>query len=102
MDDDLLTIEYRNLTYYSTVRWTLCGDVAITMCIYSAFFIDKIKKKWKTINGSVVTGHRYKGVYKVNVSVLRNRTVDMVEVVDLGKFILVYIFRFQGGRYVMV
>ena len=72
------------------------------MCIYTAFFIDKIKKKWKTINGNIVTGHRYKGVYKVNVSVVRNRTVDMVEVVHLGKLILVYIFRFQEGRDVMV
>ena len=72
------------------------------MCIYAAFFIDKIKKKWKTINGNIVTGHRYKGVYKVNVSVLRNRTVDTIEVVHLGKLILVYIFRFQEGRDVMV
>ena len=72
------------------------------MCIYTAFFIDKIKKKWKTINGNIVTGHRYKRVYKVKASVVRNRTVDMVEVVHLGKLILVYIFRFQGGRDVMV
>ena len=72
------------------------------MCIYTAFFIDKIKKKWKTINGNIVTGHRYKGVYKINVSVLRNRTVDTIEVVHSGKLILVYIFRFQGGRDVMV
>lgn len=65
------------------------------------FLLTKFKKKWKTISGNIVTGHRYKGVYKVNVSVLRNRTVDMVEVVHLGKLILVYIFRLQGGRDVM-
>lgn len=76
-----------------------CGNNYVLL---AAFFIDKIKKKWKTINGNIVTGHRYKGVYKVNVSVLRNRTVDMVEVVHLGKLILAYIFRFQGGRDVMV
>ena len=72
------------------------------ICIYSAFFINKIKKTWKTIKGKIVTRYRYKGVDKVNVSVLRNRNVDMVEVVHLGKFILVHIFRFQGGRNVMV
>ena len=72
------------------------------MCIYAAFFIEKIFKKWKTINGNIVTGHRYIGVYKVNVSVSRSHTVDTVEVVHVGKLILVYIFRFQGGRDVMV
>ena len=65
------------------------------MCIYSAFFIHKTLKKWKTINGNIVTVHRYKGVYRVNVGVVRNRTVDMVEVVHLGKFILIHIFRFK-------
>ena len=71
------------------------------MCIYAAFFIHKIKRKWKTINRNIVTGHRDK-VYKVKVSVVRNRTMDLVEVVHLGKLILVHIFRFQGGRDVMV